>query len=96
MIEANAAEAHRRFGFSAGIGDDHNRPIAGEHRPGPRRVLADQADVDAPARCAAANSAGSRVSSTWTPFFCSARSSSIVRGAVRAPEPDRASDARGC
>src|SRR5262245_62708131 len=47
MIESNAPEAHCRFGFRARIRNDHNRPIACEHRPGPGRILPDQAYVDA-------------------------------------------------
>ncbi len=48
MIESNASEAHCRFGFRARIRDDHDRPIACEHRPSPGRILPDQPDVDAP------------------------------------------------
>ena len=47
MIESDASESHRRLGLRARIRDDHDRPIACEHRSGPGRILPDQADVDA-------------------------------------------------
>ena len=47
VVEADAAQAHRRFVLAPGIGDDHDRALAAQHRAGPRRVLAAEADVDA-------------------------------------------------
>src|SRR4029079_7509271 len=48
VIEADAAEAHGRFGLVSRVGDDRDWPVATEYRARPRGVLADEADVDAP------------------------------------------------
>ena len=67
MIEADAAEAEGCFALATGVGDDHDRPVATQHASRPGRVLAASPTLMLPARCAAANSAGSRVSSNWAP-----------------------------
>ena len=47
VIEADAPEAGGRFVLPARVRDDHDRMFAIQHRSGPCRVLAAEADVDA-------------------------------------------------
>ena len=47
VIEADAAEPHRRLVLASRVGDDHDRLLAAQHRAGPRGVLPAEADVDA-------------------------------------------------
>ena len=47
VIEADAAEPRRRLVLVSGVGDDHDRVLAAQHRAGPGRVLPAEPDVDA-------------------------------------------------